>query len=358
MLILNDIHIGFNRKAGTTPASQEALREYLLGSLRHFLDNEKVQTHLLIAGDLFDTFTVSPRDWIDTYSILCSWLERNPKRHLTLMAGNHDWSPKGVQVSSFEMLCRVLRAQYQERVTIIGIDEFLHIENRVWGLAHCSSQDLFLSKLTEVANAEQKPQIIIVHANYDNKFSAQSDHSLNVPRELAANLAESKIQIVFAHEHQSRKDFAGSVYLMGNQWPTSIADCIGNASKHAHVIDEERNIHRIMTWAEDMPPGQFIQVDWTQLETLKTEDVSSFVRVTGSASAAQASEVINAIAAFRRASTCFVISNAVEVDGIVHAEELPETFEVAKRFDVMEYIKKHLTPEEVVAVEALMKDEA
>ena len=33
MLILNDLHIGFRRVGGTTPASQEALRTYLFDNL-------------------------------------------------------------------------------------------------------------------------------------------------------------------------------------------------------------------------------------------------------------------------------------------------------------------------------------
>jgi metallophosphoesterase superfamily enzyme len=92
MLLLNDIHIGVQRKGGTTPASSEAMRSYLFDSLRGVLGTT-AETHLVIVGDLFDQFSVSERDWLDTYMLLQSWLFDNPDRKLTLIAGNHDHQP-------------------------------------------------------------------------------------------------------------------------------------------------------------------------------------------------------------------------------------------------------------------------
>lgn len=356
MLVLNDIHIGFNRKGGTTPASQETLREYLFSSFRTLLESRD-DDHLLIAGDLFDDFEVPARDWIETFSILYDWLRRH--KRLTLVAGNHDWSPRGEKVSSFEVLGEVLTATFPDRVTVVGIDEF-HTEGD-WGvLAHCSNQQVFEAKLKEIWARDKPLKHLFLHANYDNKFAAQSDHSLNVVPADAKALAHLGTICVFAHEHQARTvkfhGEPGFVLVMGNQWPTSIADCLGNETKCAHVINQDNQIELRATWSSTGAIAPFAEVPW---EWLKTPDPrGKFIRVIGNATSSQASDVINTIANYRKSSDAFVISNAVAVEGIVEAEELPASFEVARRFDVMEYVKEHLTPDEIKVVEELMKDES
>ena len=202
MLVINDIHIGVQRKAGTTQASQEALRGFLFDSLRATLD-QTAEDHLLVDGDLFDTFEVSPRDWIETYSVFCAWLAKGT--FLTLVAGNHDTVERGEKMSSFAMLCRVLKDQYTN-VQLVMIDAWGEVDQGVYAVAHCANQDLFDLRLGELL--KQAPKFLFIHANYDNKFAAVSDHSLNVSQEWAERFIEIGTTMIFSHEHQANRNRA------------------------------------------------------------------------------------------------------------------------------------------------------
>lgn len=366
MLVLNDVHIGVERRGGTTPKTQEALRNYLFTSFEEKLMD--CTSDLLILGDLFDQFEVSPRDWIQTYLILQDWLVRTP-RTLYLVAGNHDHSPKALRVSSFEMLCKVLVEQFgPERVVVVAIDEWKFIGSqdpstaKTIALAHCSNQDIFNLKLAEVLQASGSGTRVLLHANFDNNFAVESDHSLNVSRDQVKEFQGFGATLFFAHEHQARTEMGGSVVVFGNQWPTSIADCLNNDEKFAHVLSG--SVEKIRTWTRDIneelsPSGirGFAETDWRELANVDPQG-ALFIRVVGNASANEAAEVISAISKFRLTSEAFVISNVVKIDGIVQAEELPTAFEVTKKFDVMEFINKHLEPDEVEAVKKLLVEEA
>ena len=353
MLVLNDIHIGVQRKGGTTPASQEALRNYLFTAFEETLVNSSEKT-LLIAGDLFDEFEVSPRDWLQTYQILQDWCVQ--KGSLALLAGNHDHSPKALRVSSFEMLCTVLKEQFDGRVTVIGIDEWGVFDEAI-ALAHASNQDIFNQKLAQVLAVcdGQGIKHVFLHANYDNNFAAVSDHSLNVSEEQSMEFAAKGINLIFAHEHQARtKNFfglTGKVTVMGNQWPTSISDCLNNSSKYCHTLDGGV-LTKHETWNDGLLNTGYDCVDWGNLTN--TND-NGFIRIDGRASAAEASEALAAISKFRQKSKAFVISNAVKIDGIADKETLAQSLEETKTFDVWAFIEKQLTPEELVTVVKLKK---
>lgn len=351
MLILNDIHIGVQRKGGTTPASQEALRTYLFSEVQATL-KAATDSHVLVLGDLFDDFEVSPRDWIETYEVFSAWLLATNWHHLTLAAGNHDHSAKGDRVSSFQMLCRVLRDRFDDQVTLVMVDAWAEVDPGVYALAHCVNQDIFDLQLTEVA--KQSPKALLLHANYDNKFAAVSDHSLNVSEEQARALADAGTTLVFAHEHQAKSALGGAVKILGNQWSTSVSDCLGNDAKFAHIL-KDGQLTKVQTWAAGGVNG-YAQIDWRDLAGHTGEQ--SFLRVSGEAKSSEAAEVINAIAKFRQRSKAFVISNAVAIDGIVSAEELPATFEAAKAFDVVSFVHRHLDDREKATFDSLLGQHA
>lgn len=374
MLALNDIHIGFSRVGGTTPASREALRSYLLDQFEYTLTST-TETDLLIAGDLFDSFTVPVRDWLATYNILAAWLGDRPgePRHLTLVAGNHDWSPKGSQVSSFEMLCRVLQRQFPINVTVIGIDHWdAGPESAV--LAHCSNQETFDAKLEELLAIRDLPPYLFLHANFDNNFAARADHSLNVTRAQAARFIERGCTPVFAHEHQAREVplAGGRVVVLGNQWPTSIADCLNNDFKVAICVLEDGSLGgTIVTWSNTGEHG-YREVNWRELDDLKlrcvfepdVEDSGApleyppkFIRVSGEATAAEGAAVISAISKFRQKSDAFVITNAVSIDGVVQVEAFDgdEFSNTVEKIVVWDFMKQHLGAEEISLIESLKK---
>ena len=343
MLVISDIHIGFARQGGTTPQSRVALRDYLLTSMKRTLCS--YSGDVLILGDLFDDFEVSYQDWLAAFELLSPLGER-----LTLVAGNHDHSPRGDRMSSFGALAKVLSEVGGARV--VNINEWLHDdENNAVYVAHHSNQDLFEKSLEEILEKAPAGCIVMLHANYDNNFAAQTDHSLNVSADLAKRFADRQCYLVFAHEHQARQALGGRVIVLGNQWPTSIADCLGNQQKHCWQLSE-RGLERFeVTWDWLDEEAGYTEIDWRNLPN----DAKGFVRIAGTASAAEASDVINAIASFRQRSSAFVVGNAVKIDGIADAATLPQQFEAAKAFDVMSYIEKHLEPDEMVVVRQLLE---
>lgn len=362
MLILNDVHIGFDRQGGTTPASREALRSYLFQQFEGMLYGTE-EAHLCIQGDLFDKFEIDTRDWLQTFLTLSDWLTHNLARVLTLVAGNHDHSPKALRVSSFELLCKVLVEQYgDERVQVIGIDgwEYLGEKKDVVALAHCSNQDIFDLKLRELLDGVPSGfpdatwldgvNTVLLHCNFDNNFAVNSDHSLNVSRDMAREFTDRGITLCFAHEHQAKRDFKGKVTVFGNQWPTSISDCLSNEVKNAHTL-VDGVITPIQTWSKDGDNG-FIEIDWRELSELPIEP-THFVRVSGTASQNEAGDCITAIAKFRAKAAAFVITNAVKIEGIADNDALPESFEATKAFDVMEFVNSNLDEPQQAAVRKL-----
>lgn len=347
--ILNDVHIGFRRTGGTTPATQETLRTYLIEEFRAAVDDAG---DLLILGDLFDDFEVSPRDWVETFTILAAHLYAG--KGLILVAGNHDWSPKANRVSSFQMLAEVLSNMFpDDKFHVVRIDEYLELAGRFF-LAHCSNQSIFDMKLVEILEQVRSGDTVFLHANYDNNFAAQTDHSLNVSRGMADRFHAKGATLVFAHEHQARRDDKHGVVVLGNQWPTSIIDCLGNAEKKSWVYDGKMAPWKT-TWSAESDRG-YQEINWRDLSDIP--GLRGFVRIVGTATANEASDVVNRIAKLRKDAWthCFVIANAVKVEGVAEAEDLPENFEAAKRFDVMDYIKQHLDGDEMTVVETLMKD--
>lgn len=353
MLIINDVHVGFNRVGGTTPASRETLRNYLLDSLSGLIEGTS-ESETMVLGDLFDDFDVSNRDLVAAYAVFEHYLSKGKK--LILVAGNHDHSPRAEKVSAFQVLCRILRDSFHDQVTLVMIDAWASIGDNGYVLAHCSNQETFDQRLTELLKEMEFGGTLFLHANFDNNFTLQSDHSLNVSREMAARFHAQGVKLVFAHEHQARTEMDGEVVVLGNQWPTSVSDCLNNpgGEKYAHTWDGE-TLTKIRTWEAADPRWGFANIDWQEIGNRAA--LTGFIRVTGTATSDQSSAVVNAIAELRRTSPAFVITNAVKVDGIGDIEKLPEQFEAARSFDVLNFIGQHMDQDQMKLIEELMKED-
>jgi predicted phosphodiesterase len=270
-------------------------------------------------------------DLLDSYQILCEWLEWK-ERKLWLVAGNHDLSKDSTQLSSFQFLVKLLEQQYPERVK--GVYTLMQVENIVI-LPHLPNQDLFDAALAKVPECD----VLLVHCNYDNHFCADSDHSLNMSKE-QAQACKAKT-ILFGHEHDSRVD--GKVIIPGNQFPGSVADCLAKRPKqYATIEDGEVKLHSI-----GLP--SYVELDWRELSSTDVK----FVRVVGEASSAEAAEAVTAIAKFRNSSDAFVITNAVQVYSEDRTIEFSGNLESIKAFDVLAALKEILTKEEVEAIDGL-----
>jgi len=352
MIIINDTHLSVNRVSGTTPQSREDLRNYVFAEFDKLLDITD-NNDLCILGDLFDGFEVAPRDWLDAYLLLSGWCENNPDNTLYLVAGNHDISPRALKVSAFETLGTVLVKQF-ENVKVIGIDETLTVDGYIHLVAHHRNQELFDLTLAKVLSSCQRGDYVLLHANYDNKFAEQADHSLNVSAEQALEFTKKGVSLVFAHEHHHRREIphgtpadGGAVVCLGNQIPTSVSDVLGRADKFYWELWEE-GLRKHRVWgAED----NYAELDW---RSLPQDTNAKFIRVVGDAVNAEAAQVIDAIHRFRQKSNAFVITNAVKIEGIADIESLPATFEAAKKFDVMEFVYGQLNEAEAEVIRKIV----
>lgn len=349
MIILNDLHIGAIRSGGTTPTTAWQLRQNLLRDFSQLLD--EINEDLMILGDLFDAASIPYKDLLDCWTLLAHWLGKK-RRMLTLVAGNHDLSKSSTTLSSFQFLCQLLQTQFPAQVrpvfepTVLPVSDDKLLTLSGWVIPHLPNQELFNLALEQVP-ADTK--YLFVHANYNNGFAEQSDHSLNLSREQAQALPVERI--IFAHVHQRATDLDGKVLVIGNQLPSSVADCLGNDAKYMLRVLPDK-IEWLPVWERD---GNFARMDWRELDYGSTAE---FIRVEGEAGDAEAADMVSAIAKFRAKSKALVITNAVKVDSVKDGEQLTVTLEQIKSFDVLSALLKHLEPREQEVVKALLKETA
>lgn len=335
---INDIHAGVLRSGGTTPTTALALREQTLQGLRSLL-GRCTEGDLIINGDLLDTNAIPYYDLWATVQALSAWLCSTWDSKLYLARGNHDASKSSVNLSSFDMLCLMLKQMYPDSVGIIDKPTYL-VEHDAWVIPHLQNQDIFDAALAAVPECA----LLFVHVNYDNKFAVNSDHSLNMTVQQAKGCKAEKI--IFGHEHQARTMLGGKVVIVGNQLPTSVADCLGNSEKFMLKIAGGR-IEYITTWQAE---GDFDQQDWRNLR----ETGARFIRVIGTATAEESSDAVAAISRFRSTSKALVITNAVAVGDALDAAQLAIDAETVTAFDVKAALFETLDAEEVSVIKQLL----
>ncbi len=339
---LNDLHLGAVRSGGTTPATALQLRADGLQTFEEMLYD--IHTDLMILGDLFDTADIHKGDLLRVYRLLDDWMTRTGK-NLWLVNGNHDISRNSSNLSSFQFLAGLLTGEegrWPGKVTHVQGEGQMTPHGYV--IPHVANQDLFDFELSKVPACD----FLFVHCNYDNHFAVESDHSLNLSREQAEKLPVE--HIVFAHEHQRRTELNGKVLVIGNQFPSSISDCLHNSHKYMLLTDSTKNSVDAtfkVTWEAE---GDFSEQDWRSLE-----DTGRFIRVTGKATAAEAAEVISTIAKFRNKAKALVITNAVAIEGQNNSAELELTHEQITAFDVKAALLAMLTPEEGAKINKLLE---
>lgn len=336
--IINDLHLGTQRVTGTTQKSQEELRKYLLAMFAKCLriaDDDD----LIILGDLFDNYNIPTTDILAAYDLLADWL-KHTGRHVYLVAGNHDLSKDSTKVSSFRFFAEVLARGFPGQVTYIEgsfrLGKSIHI------ISHVVNQDLLNLELENVGTAK----FLLVHANYDNNFAKESDHSLNISAEQIAALDVETV--VFAHEHYARE--APGVKVLGNQFPSSVSDCLGEDVKYMHRLTAA-GVEKLPTWES----GEYAEVDWQDPQPTDAK----FVRLVGKATQAEAHQVPEFVSQYRRNSDALVVGNAIRVNGVVAAEGLDledmesSSLESLRAFDVKGALKARLSVEEWAVIESL-----
>lgn len=344
LTVLNDLHLGVQRCAGTTPASALALRNWLMESYTDFINDLPDDETLLLNGDVFDGSTVALSVVGEFISVTMKWLSK-PQRRLVMSRGNHDISKDSSNLSSFDFAASILRMTCQN---FEAVTEPTAVPGVGYVVPHAANEDIFNHWLEQVPEGE----FVFLHANYDNGFSVLADHSLNVSYNQAADLIESRgCTLFFAHEHQAREAFGGRLTVTGNQWASSVADCLGNPCGFKKSVRISDTIRYTTTWDAS---ADFLEVPWRDLPTVNTD--ARFIRVVGEATAQEAADMVNAIARYRRDSPAFVVSNAVSVEGHQLDEGVEATVESIKAFDPVEFALGLLTEEQQAKIRKLQKE--
>jgi hypothetical protein len=349
MLVVNDVHIGVERVAGTTQVSAQALRGYLLQTYAELLG---MAQEVVVNGDLFDTYNIPLTDLLQTYQITAAWLAESPKRAIHLIPGNHCLSKNSANLSSFELMARLLQSQFGDRVSYIQGGAWVCEERGVYAISHVVNQAVFDMELDRVP---ETAKYVLLHSNFDSGFAAQTDHSLNVTREQAKRLIDNGATVIFGHEHQGRTAFGGRLIITGNPRPSSVSDCLAHGDgqldgkKHALLLTDGPP-QTIQTWCQE---GNFVQVDWRFIS--KWEGPEKFIRVNGNASAEEAADVIKAISTFRQKSDAFVVTNAVKVAQVADADEMEVSAEDVRSVNVISMLIESLTEEQAAVVRQLME---
>lgn len=324
--VLNDLHLGVNRSAGTTAASKLALKQDMLVQFKALLPT----SDLMILGDLFDSYEVPLADMLDVFNVLREWCAKG--YDLYLVPGNHDLSKTSTTLSSFQFLCALMATFSNTKV----IDKPA-MTPYGYVIPHLPNQTVFDLALANVPECD----FLFLHCNYNNFFATQSDHSLNLSKEQAT---ECKAKcIIIAHEHNTKVE--GKVVLPGCQIASSVSDWQSARGK-SYLEIGATSYNLVAHRARDTDYGE---VDWRQLD----DTTYPFMRIIGTAKTTEAAIVVNAIAKFRAKSTAFVISNAVQIESDEALGGFSEALESAQGFDVWNALSVVLSEPEMAILKEL-----
>lgn len=351
MIIISDIHLGTQRQAGTTPATQQALKQYLRDEFKLLV--ERATGHLVVNGDMFDGFTVDPAEVISAYEVLTKHVANGAV--LTLGMGNHDASAKGDKTSSFHLLAHILSAQFPAHVQVVdntcGLTE---IASKVWMVSHMTNQDLFDIEIDKACNAGVGKGFLLLHCNVMSPFAEKADHSLNLSEQQLDALTDAGWQIVVAHEHQMKSYQGGKCLIVGNQIPSSVSDCLNNKNNEKFYAKIEDGKVELVKWQSLV--DVYTEVTWQDIGLRADLDNFKFIRVTGDCTSEQAADMVGRVSKLRQASTAFVVSNNVKIEGVAQMEGLAEmTAENITKFDVLGALLEELTEKEAEVVKELLK---
>lgn len=329
-LILNDLHLGLRRGAGT-PAEKVAkfAEDIQLPTFERIL-NEHTETPVLVLGDLFDSGAPGYDALRAAWSLL-----RYHAGGVVLVKGNHDITKDRSQKAGIDFLGELL-----------GVDvlsEPGRLDNRedVWVVPHLANQQRFDEALAQARDAGAR--IVLTHCNFDNPFAAEKVHSLNLSPEQAGWFDK----VISGHEHNNRE--IGNVSMLGAQVPFRIDEVV---PKFYHVLDLEAG-QLTQCRVEMSLPVAALQMDWRELDLAKAH--IGFVRVTGSANISEADTVAKLVQAFRRDSAAYFVTNSVEVSGIELGAVFDGAAEDLERFEAKQELFNILPQEQMAYLRELIE---
>lgn len=354
-LVLNDLHVGVQRATGTTFSSADALRDFAMDRYDLLLGLAPVHRckRVVVNGDLTDAHDIPLSQALELYMRSASFLRANPDIEMDWALGNHDLSKDSSKLGTVAFVGSLLAQQFPN---FRLVDAPQMIDEGVYVIPHLINQVAFDEAVAEIP---EDARWVLLHCNYDNTFACAADHSLNLSREQAKLIKKGGAKVVLGHEHQGREMLSGGVLIVGNQFPTSVADCLSHGdaqsdgTKRALILDGDSH-EFITTWTPDDADGWFAKVDWRELKEVE-EEGRGFVRVEGDVSATESTEAIRAIATFRQRSQSFVVTNATKVEQSSSLDDLAQSIEDVRSVDVIELLLAELEPIQQQAIRNLLE---
>ena len=342
MLILNDEHLGVKRQSGTTPESRKSLEGFQFEQFEYITHAEE---DVCILGDLFDKSKVSFDVVWRTYKILARFLAAT-EHTIYLVRGNHDASNISGEMCSLDFLAELLAEFYSDQ--LVYITEPYNLTPEIKIIPHLQNQDIF--DLAIEKSDEEGCHTLLVHCNYDNFFATEQDHSLNMSKEQV----EKFCTVIFGHEHTPRQiDLKETiVWILGCQTPTSIADCKNAEELTATVYDlETGELERVVV---NTVSDIYTEIDWHNLDQ---EQHGMFVRVNGEATAEEAGKATQAVSKFRKDYDAFIVTNAIEIEGMTCECDIEEATEEISNLNITEMLFDNLKDWQVTSIKKIQNDE-
>jgi hypothetical protein len=362
-LNVNDLHLGVQRVGGTTVPSAMALREFAHAQHRKLLGiaAQSGAERVVYNGDLTDVFDIDLRDAIEIFVVVREFMDENPDVEVVWGEGNHDLSKDSSKLGTVAFIGRILQGMYPGRFLLV--EQPTQLDDGIYMIPHLANQVMFDAALDAVPDGTK---YLFLHCNFDNTFAGQQDHSLNLTRDQAKGLRGRGVTVILGHEHQGRDVLGGAVIIVGNQFPTSISDCLPHGDgqkdgkKYCLLINEDGTTERIETWEPEQGgtgDGWYGEIDWRELRTAE-ETGRGFLRVTGTATAAEAADVVKEISWFRQRSQSFVVTSAVKVEKPDGMEDLPDSLEDLQQVNVLELLYGMLEPDQAAKIRELRGEQA
>ncbi len=306
-LIINDLHLGVKRQAGTTKKSREALEDWQLREFKKLLliphDN------LIILGDLFDKRNVEEHVMKRVIKLLT-------KESCVVIAGNHDLGGcEDHTMSSAEFVTELSGARF--------VTESMQYMENLWLVPHMHSQDEF----DKAVQGCPDDSVMLTHCNIDSPF-AHGDHSLNLSLQQIKDLEDRNVDIISGHEHSQRQYHDCTV--IGCQIPTSIADCLGRDKRCLILEDGVLTSHITWTANENYYEGNDIPT--------KHYD---FINITGECELSEYPAIVKSVADLRRISDAFIVKNSVKVKEF----EADTSAEEITRFNITDMLLEEIHPD-------------
>ena len=303
LTIINDLHANPSRVGGTTQESRNALQWYVIEEIGKVLSKCHLSDTLVLMGDIFNGKHAELWVIYQVSQKLRAYAEHNPDTDIYLVRGNHDSkSTSKEDMCALEflfLLCEdIVSLVFTDPLTIYDEDKSFLIIPHMFDQAEF---DLAIKKEIDSAN---RHGFVLVHCNIDNTFAVGADHSLNLDKNQIKDLQKRGVHVIAAHEHQQRKPFP-NVTVIGNQFPTSVADCLGNKTK-SFIQILHGVISRVETWEAK---GNFADAWIDDVLDLN----GAFIRFKGEMEPGEYSKAIQEIAEFRKKTSAFVVANAIKV---------------------------------------------